>query len=46
MERCSTLMDWENKYCENGYITKNESTERVNAIPTKILMSYFIDLEK
>jgi hypothetical protein len=44
MERPPMLMDWQNHYCENVYITK--AIYMFNAILIKILMTFITEIEK
>ena len=44
MEKHSILLVRKNHYCENGHIA--QSNYRVNAIPIKLPMTLFIELEK
>jgi hypothetical protein len=44
MERPPIFMDWQNHCSGNSYTTK--SIYRIYAIPIKILMSFFTDIEK
>jgi hypothetical protein len=44
MERSPRLMDWEHKYCENGYNTK--SNLHVQCNPIKIPVTFITEIEK
>ena len=43
MERYSMILDWKNKYCKNNNCTQSN---RVHAIPIKLPMVFFKELEK
>ena len=42
MERYTVFLDWKNQYCQNDYATQGD---RLNAIPIKLPMAFFADLE-
>jgi hypothetical protein len=44
METPPMVVDWQNQYCENDYIT--ESNLYINAIPHNIPMTFFIGKKK
>jgi hypothetical protein len=44
MERSPMLMDWQNQYCENGYIIKTNL--HVHIIPVEIPMTSITEIEK
>ena len=37
------FLDWKNQYCENNYTI--QETYRFNAIPNKLQMAFFTELE-
>ena len=44
MERYTMFLDWKNQYFENDYTT--QSNLQINAIPIKLPMAFFMELEQ
>ena len=44
MERYTVLLDWNNQYCQNDYLT--EGNYRFNVIPIKLPVAFSTELEQ